>query len=130
MHLFINTRILVGIRKGMYGLPKSGRLAYISLIKDLQIHGYTHTGFTPGLFKYATRDTIFSLVVDDFEVKYTVKNDAFHLIDTLKKKYPGINIDCSGIISLGIHLDWYYTNRTVTISVPNYVNKSLSRFKH
>ena len=32
-HLFINNRILVKIRKCMYGLPQAGRLAYIVLIK-------------------------------------------------------------------------------------------------
>ena len=69
----------------MYGLPQSGRLAYISLIKHLQLHVYTHAGFTPGLFIHATRDTFFSLVVDDFGVKYTARNDALYLIDTLKK---------------------------------------------
>ena len=87
-HLFINNKILVENCKGMYGLLQSGQLAYIALIKDLQIHGYTRAGFTPGLFKNATQDTLFSLVVDDFGVKYTAKNIALHLIDTLKKKYP------------------------------------------
>ena len=85
-HLFINNKILVEIRKFMYGLPQPGRLAYIALIKHLQLHVYTRAGFIPGLLKNATRDTLFSLVVDDFGVKYTSKNDALHLIDTLKKK--------------------------------------------
>ena len=129
-HLFINNRILVEIFKGMYGLPQTGLLAYIALTKHLQLHGYTRAGFTPGLFKHAIRYTMLSLVVDDFGVKYTAKNDALYLINTLKKQYPGITIDWSGIISLGIHLDWYYTNRTITLSMPNYVNKALSRFQH
>ena len=129
-NIFINNKILVKICKVMYGLPQEGRLTYIVLIKHLQLHGYTRAGFKPGLYKHATRDGLFGLVVDDFGVKYTAKNDALHLIDTLKKKYPGINIDWSGRIFLGIHLDWDYTKRTVTIYIPNCVNKSLSRFKH
>ena len=129
-HLFINNRILVEICKGMYDLPQAGKIAYITLIKHLQLHGYTRAGFTPSLFKHAIHDTNFSLVVGDFGVKYTAKNDALHLIDTLKKKYPGINIDWSGRIFLGVHLDWYYTNRTIALSMPNYVNKALSRFQH
>ena len=73
---------------------------------------------------------MFSLVVDDLGVKYTDKNDAFYFIDTLRKKYPGINIDWSGRIFLGIHLDRGYINRTVALSMPNYVNKYLSIFQH
>ena len=57
-HIFINNRIFVEICKGMYGLPKSGELSYIAIIKNLQLTGYTRTGFTPGLFKHATQDTI------------------------------------------------------------------------
>ena len=87
-HLFINNRILVKIRKGMYGLPQVGQLDYIALIKHLQLHGYTCTGFTPGLFKHEKLDTMFSLVVDEFGVKYTHKNDALHLINTPKKNTP------------------------------------------
>ena len=84
-HIFINNIILVIIRKGVYGLPQVGKLSYIAIIKHIQLHVYTHAGFTPGLFKHATQDTMFSLVVDDFGVKHTAKNDALHLIDTLKK---------------------------------------------
>ena len=32
--------------------------------------------------------TVVCLVVDDLRVKYTAKNDALHLIDTLKKNTP------------------------------------------
>ena len=84
-HLFINNRIIVKIRKGVYGLPQERRLAYIELIKHLQLYGYTRAGFTSGLFKHATQDNMFCFVVDEFGVKYTAKNDALHLIDTLKK---------------------------------------------
>ena len=72
----------------MYSLPQAGQLAYIALIKHLQIHGHTRAGFTPDLFKHETQDNLFSLVVNDFGVKYTSKNDALHLIETLKKNTP------------------------------------------
>ena len=65
----------------MYVRPQAGLLAYIAVIKHLKLHSYTRVGFTSGLFRRATRDTLFSLVVDDFGVKYTAKNDALHLID-------------------------------------------------
>ena len=109
----------------MYGLPQARRLAYIALFKNLQLQVYARAGFTPRLFKHATRDVLLSLVVDAFGVKYTAKNDALNLINTLKKKYLGITIDCIGIIFPGIHLYWDYTKRTITLSMPNYVNKDL-----
>ena len=129
-HLFINNKILVKIREGMYGITQSGQLAYIVIIKYLQLHGYTHEGFTIRFFKHATRDTLFISVVYYFGVKYTAKIDALHLIDTLKKKYVGITNYWSGRVFLGIHLDWEYIKRNVTMSMPNYVNKSLSIFQH
>ena len=129
-NLFINNKILVEIRKGMYGLPQAGQLAYISLIKHLKLYGYTCTDFIPDLFKHATQDTLFSLVFYDFGVKYKAKNDELHLIDTPKKKYLGITIYWNDRIFLGIHLYWDYTKRTVTLSTPNYVKKSLLRFQY
>ena len=113
----------------MYVRPQAWLLAYIEVIKHLKLHSYTRVGFTSGLFRRATRDTLFSLVVDDFGVKYTAKNYALYLINTLKKKYPSITIYSSDIIFLGIQLDWEYNICTVNISMPNYVKKSLSRFE-
>ena len=130
VNIFINNRTLLKICKGSYGLPQSGRLDYIELIKHIQLHGYTRAGFPPNLFKHVTRDTMFSLVVDDFGMKSTAKNEALRLIDTLKKKYPSINIDWSGKIFLIIHLEWDYNKRTVSLSMTNYVKKSLSIFQH
>ena len=128
--LFINNIILIKHFKRVYGLPQAGGLAYNTLIKHLQLHGYTCAGFTPGHFKHSTRNTMFCLVFDYFGLKYTAKNDALHLIDTLKKNYPGITIDWSDTIYLRIDLDWGYNRCTVTNSMPNYVNKSLSIFQH
>ena len=72
--IFINNRTLVKILKVIYSLPQSGRLFYIALIEQLQLHVYTRAGFTAGLFKHTTRDHMFSLVVDEFGVKYKPKN--------------------------------------------------------
>ena len=83
-HLFINNIILFKIRKGMYGLLQARQLSYIALIKHLRLHSYTRSGFTLILFKHATLYTLFILVVGDFGVKYTDKNYALHLINTLK----------------------------------------------
>jgi hypothetical protein len=54
----------------MYGLPQAGRLSQIRLIEHLARHGYHQCPNTPCLFRHRTRDTTFSLVVDDFGVRY------------------------------------------------------------
>ncbi|GFH50519.1 hypothetical protein CTEN210_06995 [Chaetoceros tenuissimus] len=126
---FQGDRILVRINKGMYGLPQAGRLAYVQLVKHLRLHGYERAGYTPGLFKHKTRGTVFSLVVDDFGVRYTSQDDANHLINALEEKYT-ITKDFEGKIFLGLHLDWDYKKRIVRITMPDYVKKALAQFQH
>jgi hypothetical protein len=127
--LIKNKQLLAEIRTGMYGLPQAGRLAYVKLIKHLADDGYVPTGHTPGLFHHITRPTTFNLVVDDFGVKVVGQTHAEHLIHSLKKHYD-VTIDRGGKIFCGIHLDWDYTNRTVDLSMPDYVTKALARLRH
>jgi hypothetical protein len=47
-------RILVEIRKGMYGLPQAGIIANERLCKHLASWGYTSYSNTPGLFVHET----------------------------------------------------------------------------
>ena len=61
------------IRKCMYGLKEAGYLSNLELKRVLAKEGYIPSQFTPGLFTHKTRDIAFSLVVDDFGVKYTKK---------------------------------------------------------
>jgi hypothetical protein len=62
--------IYMEIRKGMYGLPQAGILANQLLRKRLKPHGYFEVTNTPGLWKHETRPTTFTLVVDDFGIKF------------------------------------------------------------
>ena len=75
------------ITKGIYRLPQAGRIAHDKLIKHLANGGYVPTGKTPGLFKHTSRPIYFCLVVYDFGVKYTSRNDAEHLINYISKGY-------------------------------------------
>jgi hypothetical protein len=68
------------IRKGMYGLPQAGRIAYDDLVLHLKLYGYLPAPHTPGLWRHTTRPTTFTLVVDDFGVKYTSLDDVHHLV--------------------------------------------------
>ena len=72
--------IYVEIRKGMYGLPQAGLLAQELPEKMLQKHGYTQSKATPGFWTYAWRPISFTLVVDDFDIKYVGKEHTDHLV--------------------------------------------------
>ena len=75
------------IQQGMYGLPQAGIIAQELLAKRLKEHGYSQSETMPGLWKHEWRPIIFSLVVDDFGVKYIGKKHAQHLLQTVQKYY-------------------------------------------
>ena len=88
-----NGWVYVKIRKAIYGLPQAGKLANNQLKKHLGPAGYYEVAPTPDLYTYVTRPIQFSLVVDDFGVKYVSKEHADHLIRTLESHYDKISID-------------------------------------
>jgi hypothetical protein len=110
-------KVYIEIRKGMYGLRQAGILANKLRVKRLETCGYYPVEFTPDLWQHKWRPIIFSLVVDDFGVKYTGKENADHLIQALMKDYT-ISIDLKGEIFCGITLNWEYIKRTVNLSIP------------
>jgi hypothetical protein len=76
--------VYIEVQKGMYGLPQAGIITSQLLARRLAIHGYHQTKFTPGLWRRVTRPIQFTLVVDDFGVKYVGKEHAQHLVDALE----------------------------------------------
>ncbi len=68
-------------------------------------------------------------MVDDFGVKYVGKEHALHLIESIKKTYT-LTKDWSGDLYCGISLQWDYENRTIDISMPNYIKKKLQEYNH
>ena len=121
--------VYVEIRKGMYGLPQAGILAQELLEKRLSLHGYSQNAAVPGLWTHKTRPITFTLVVDDFGVKYVGKEHAMHLINILKQDYE-ISEDWTGNKYIGITFDWDYINKRVHLSMPGYIEKALQRFGH
>ncbi len=121
--------IYMEIRQGLWGLPQAGILANKLLKKRLKLHGYYKVSDTPRLFKHETRPIQFTLVVDDFGVKYVGLQHAQHLIQTLKKYYK-ISEDWEGALYCGVSLKWNYKERNVDISIPGYIENMLQRFKH
>ena len=71
--------------KGMYGLPQAGLLANELLEKRLNKYGYYQSKLVPGLWTHEWRPIQFTLVVDDFGVKYVGKEHAQHLCTVLQK---------------------------------------------
>lgn len=125
--LAVNDKVLVEIRKGMYGLPHAGKLAQDRLIPHLAKHGYKQCKHTRCLFVHESRPIAFSLVVDDFGIKYTGKEHADHLISALRELYE-ITIDWTGSKYLGIVIDYDRVARTIRLSMPKYVENALERF--
>ena len=121
--------IYIVANKGMYGLPQAGLLANELLEKRLNKHGYHQSKLVPGLWKHEWRPIQFTLVVDDFGVKYVGKEHALHLQQTLEHHYK-VTKDWSGARYIGITLDWDYDNRKVHLSMPGYVKKALKQFQH
>ena len=89
----------------MYRLPHAGMIAQELLEERLEEHGYHHSNMTPGLWTHKTQPTSFSLIVDDFGVKYVGKEHAGHLVSVLEQHYT-VAKDWSGKWYDGITLDW------------------------
>ena len=121
--------VYVEIRRGMYGMPHSGLIAQELLETRLEKHGYKQSKLTPGFWTHKWRPISFSLVVDDFGVKYIGKQHVMHLIQALQENYE-ISQDWTGSKYCGLELDWDYKRREVHLSMPGYVDKALQRFNH
>ena len=100
-----------------------------SLIHHLALFGYHPARHTLGLWQHETRDTIYTLVVDDFAIIYTSLDNAQHLLHALKEKYT-ISEDWEAKLYTGISLKWDYSKRTVDLSMPGYVTAALQQFRH
>jgi hypothetical protein len=88
-------KVYIEIQKGMYGLPQTGILTNELLQRNLPKDGYRPTQHTHGLWKHDTRLISFSLVVDDFGVKYVGREHAENLMECIKKNY-NISSDWKG----------------------------------
>jgi hypothetical protein len=115
--------------RDMYGLPQAGLLANELLEKSLNKRGYHHSKLVPGLWKHEWRPIQFTLVVDDFGVKYVGKEHALHLKATLEDNY-GVTTEWNGKRYIGITLDWDYELEQVHLSMLGYIAKALEVFQH
>lgn len=113
----------------MYGLKQAAVLAYKQLCEHLKKNGYIPIAGSKCMFKHVTHKTKFCLCVDDFGIKYFTKDDANHLINTLKEKYEGTE-DWDGRHFCGYTFDWNYTKGYVDVSMPGYEKAALKKLKY
>jgi len=115
--------------QGIYGLPQAGILAQQLLEKRLEAHGYRQSKVTPGFWRHDTRPIAFTLVVDDFGVRYVGEEHAQHLLAVIQQHYK-CTADWKGNRYLGMTLEWDYDQHEVHLSMPGYVKEALIRFNH
>jgi hypothetical protein len=121
--------LYIQVQKGMYGLPQAGILAQELLKQRLNKHGYFQNKAIPELWTHQTRPISFTLVVDDFGIKYVGQEHMMHLISILKEHYK-LSEDWKGTKFIGLTLKWDYSGRKVHISMPGYIDDALTHFHH
>ena len=76
------------------------------------------------LFRHHSRDISFTLVVDDFGVKYTSLDDFQHLQTSLELLYL-VTSSPTGTRYLGFDIDYDRPNRIMSLSLDGYIAKLL-----
>jgi hypothetical protein len=101
----------------MYGLKQAGLLANQLLQTRLSPLGYYPARHTPGLWLHKTWPISFTLVIDDFAVKYVGKHHAEYLRKALLRTYE-LATDWSATVYSAMTLKWDYNQHTCDISMP------------
>jgi hypothetical protein len=125
----LNGFVYLRMECAVWGLPQAGILANKLLCKRLSLHGYYECINTTGLWRQEWCPITFTLVVDNFGVKYVGKEHADNLIACIKEKYK-LTKDWSGDLYCGINLKWDYIKQTLEISMPGYIKCQLLKYKH
>ena len=98
-----DSNVYIEANKGMHGLPQAGLLANKQLETRPNKHGYQQSKLVPGLWKHNTRPIYFTLIVNNFGVKYTRQEDVNHLKTVLEHNYT-VTADWTGKKYIGITL--------------------------
>lgn len=96
--------LYIRVEKDMYSLTQAGKIANKLSEKRLKKFGYTQLTVVPDFWKHEWRCVSFTLVVDNFGVKYLGEQHMNHLFTALRKfyvvdknkkrdKYCGITLD-------------------------------------
>ena len=68
-------------------MKEAGKITHDDLVAHLKQYGYFETTI-PGYFRHESRPICFTLVVDDFGIKYVNEDDVQHLRQAIEVKYP------------------------------------------
>ena len=75
------------------------------------------------------REIAFTLVVDDFAMKYVDKADVDHLLLCIKERYP-VKVDWDAKQYIRVNLDWSYEEHEVLLSMKDYVKQDLAQLRN
>jgi hypothetical protein len=100
LNLAQDGKVHIEIQKGMQKLPQAGILAKELLQRNLAKDGYRPTQHPHGIWTHDTHPISFSLVVDDFGVKYVGHEHAEHLMACIKKNitYPATGMELHTVV--------------------------------
>ena len=117
------------INKAWYGLKQAGKIAHDDIVKRLEAAGYIKSNLIEGYFSHKSRPISFTLVVDDFLIKYHRDEDLAHLMSTLRKHYT-VKCDTKADQYIGINLKWDYDNWTCVLVMDGFIEQALCELKH
>ena len=116
------------IDKRMQGIQEAVTLLNEQLRRHLATYGNKTKQHDACLQKSESNRMIFALLVDDFGVKYFTKISADHLINVLKVKDEGLEVNQKGEKLCCMRINWHYKKRTFNISMPDYATMLLLCF--
>ena len=121
--------MFICVEKEMHRIPHEGIIAQKLLEERLKKHCCCQSDKTPGLWKHDTRPICFSLIFDDFGVKYFGKEHADHIVGVLREFYD-VDKDREGTKYCWVTLDRDYIKRQIHPSMPCYCDEGSTRFQH
>ena len=127
--LVVDSYVYARINRAWYGIKQSGKIAHNNLVEHLGNFGYVPAGLTYGLFVHKACNISFTLVIDNFGIKYHRKKDVEHLITAMRSKY-NFKVDYQAKKYIGIHLDWDYDHREAKCSMKGYIKQTLTELEY
>jgi hypothetical protein len=123
-------QVWMRVEKTIFGMPQAGYLSKLRLDTHLAAHGYTEHPDVACLYSHESNGTQFVLVVDDFAVSCQSLEAKQHLMDTMASGGYIMKYDHAGSKFVGLTIELDRHARTLTLSMPGYVEKMEARFAH
>ena len=125
-----DTKAYVEVIGCLYGMKQAGYIANKDIVEHLSNNGYTQHHNTPCLFKHVTDDIEFTLITDDFGVRYGNKAAADKLLEVMSRKYA-MTHDWTGTKYAGFDIlnDYVAANKRCELSMKGYMAAVLKRFR-